>query len=213
MSGVLIEKPWGVTAFGAASVRAVPDLARIQVSVIRIEATPEAAFAATAGGVHAVREALRQLGLADTAVENSRLGLQSHWDGYGENRRFVGYKCTSSFAIETPDLEQIQQLLVDVVAAGAHHVESVEFDVRAKPELRAQARRDAVEAARRKAQLYAEAAGVQLGAVVHIEDVDPERLREQFRGHGGGAGSAGEDLAPGHVVVSAAVALGFSIAH
>jgi uncharacterized protein YggE len=84
----------------------------------------------------------------------------------------------SSFSIETPDLERIQQLLVDVVAAGAHHVESVEFDVRAKPELCAQARRDAVDAARRKAQLYAEAAGVQLGAVVHVEDVDPERLRE-----------------------------------
>ena len=139
--------------------------------------------------------------------------MQSHWDGYGENRKFVGYKCTSSFAIETRDLEQIQQLLVDVVAAGAHHVESVEFDVRAKPELRAEARRDAVEAARRKAQLYAEAAGVQLGAVIHIEDVDPERLREEFRGHGYSAGSSTEDLAPGHVVVSAAVALGFSIAH
>ena len=99
---------------------------------------------------HAVREALRRLGLADTAVENSRLGMQSHWDGYGENRKFVEYRCTSSFAIETRDLEQIQQLLVDVVAAGAHHVESVEFDVRAKPEQRAEARRDAVEAARRK---------------------------------------------------------------
>src|SRR6185295_3341751 len=121
MSAVLIEKPWGVTAFGAASVRAVPDLARIQVSVIRVEATPDAAFTATTDGVRAVRESLRRLGLADTAVENSRLGLQSHWDGYGESRKFVGYKCASSFAIETPDLEQIQQLLVDVVAAGAHH--------------------------------------------------------------------------------------------
>jgi uncharacterized protein YggE len=211
---VLIEKPWGVTAFGAASVRAVPDLARVQVSVIRVEASPEAAFAATTSGVHAVREAVRRLGLAGTAVENSRLGLQSHWDGYGESRKFVGYKCTSSFSIETPDLDRIQQLLIDVVAAGAHHVESVEFDVRAKPELRAQARRDAVDAARRKAQLYAEAAGLQLGAVVHIEDVDPEQMRQEYRGHGGGGmGAAGEDLAPGHVVVSAGVALGFSIAH
>lgn len=132
MSGVLIEKPWGVTAFGAASVRAVPDLVRVRVSVTRIEPTPEAAFAATTDGVHAVREALRQLGLPDSGIENSRLGLQSHWDGYGENRRFVGYKCSSSFSIETPDLDRIQQLLVDVVAAGAHHVEEVEFDVRAR---------------------------------------------------------------------------------
>jgi hypothetical protein len=48
-------------------------------------------------------------------------------------------------------------MLVDVVAAGANEIESVDFDVIAKRELRAEDRRKAVAAARAKADLYAEA--------------------------------------------------------
>jgi uncharacterized protein YggE len=75
------------------------------------------------------------------------------------------------------------------------------------------ARRDAVLAARRKAELLAESAGVGLGPVRHIEDADPERLdREGYRGHGASADGARESLAPGLVVVAAAVLVGFGIA-
>ena len=92
--------------------------------------------------------------------------------------------------------------------------EGVDFDVAGTGDLRAEARRQAVAAARDKAALYAEAAGVRLGPVVHIDDVDPESAgAERDRGHGMGGEASAEDLAPGHVVVSAAVIVGFSIAH
>ncbi|MFV2017297.1 hypothetical protein [Micromonospora sp. LOL_023] len=49
---------------------------------------------------------------------------------------------------------------------------------------------------------------------MHIDDVDPENVgHERHRGHGSGGQASVQDLAPGHVVVSAAVILGFSIAH
>jgi uncharacterized protein YggE len=103
-------------------------------------------------------------------------------------------------------------MLVDLVEAGANEIDSVDFDVTSKGEMRAEARRQAVQAARRKAELYAEAAGVRLGAVVHIDDVDPETVgHERYRSHAAGGAAADQDLAPGHVVVSAAVILGFSI--
>lgn len=44
-----------------------------------------------------------------------------------------------------------------------------------------------------------------------IEDVDPEGSRSGGRGHGGGGIASDADLAPGHVVVSAAVTVGFAI--
>jgi uncharacterized protein YggE len=103
---------------------------------------------------------------------------------------------------------------VDLVAAGANEIDAVEFDVTGKGELRAEARRQAVGAARRKAELYAEAAAVRLGAVLHIEDVDSDQVGiAHSRGHGMSGAASPEDLAPGHVVVSAAVVLGFSINH
>jgi uncharacterized protein YggE len=139
----MIERPWGVAVYGAASVKSQPDLVRTRFRVSRLEQTAAEAFAAASDAVRAVR---------------------------------------------------------------------VDFDVTAKAELRAEARRQAVAAARRKAELYAQAAGVRLGAVLHIDDVDPEQAGfERYRGHDTGGAATPQNLAPGHVVVSAAVILGFAI--
>jgi uncharacterized protein len=211
----MVERPWGVAAYGAASVKAAPDMVRVRFKVIRLEPSPSRAFQAASAAVHAVRGALRAHQVPDSAVERSRLDLRSAWSGFGPDRKFLGYQCQASFALQSGNLDDVQQLLVDLVGAGANEIEAVEFDVTAKPELRAQARRQAVAAARNKDELYAEAAGVRLGAVIHIDDVDPEHgAINAYRSHSAAAGeSLPEDLAPGHVVVTAAVILGFSIAH
>jgi uncharacterized protein len=208
----MIERPWGVVTYGAASVKAMPDVVRIRFQVVRLAQTPSDSFGAASDAVRAVRQALREHGVPDAAVERSRLDLKSVWD-YGNKRQFLGYQCEASFALESSDLDGVQQLLIDLVAAGANEIEAVEFDVRAKPALRAQARRDAVATARRKAELYAEAAGVRVGAVMHIDDVDSDNPAHRiYRAHTADAGEASaQDLAPGHVVVSAAVILGLAI--
>jgi uncharacterized protein len=209
----MVERPWGVAAYGAASVKAMPDLVRVRFKVVRVEQTPSQSFAQASDSVHAVREVLRRHSIPDRAVERSRLGLKSSWS-FGPDRKFLGYECQAAFAVESGDLDDVQQLLVDLVAAGANEIEGVDFDVTGKGDLRAEARRQAVAAARNKAALYAEAAGTPLGPVVHIDDVDPETVGfERYRGHGVGGQASAEDLAPGHVVVSAAVIVGFSITH
>ncbi|MEV7682426.1 SIMPL domain-containing protein [Streptomyces sp. NPDC088341] len=138
-------------------------------------------------------------------------GLESSWT-YGNERTFRGYECTASFVVEPRELDTLETVLVDIVEAGANQVDGVEFDVSTKKELRAQARTAAVAAAREKAALYAEAAGIRLGPVIHIKDVDSEQMRNSYHGHGRGGGGDGEgDLAPGKVSVSAGVLVGFSI--
>jgi uncharacterized protein len=207
----MVERPWGVVAYGAASVKATPDVVRVRFKVVRVEQTPSRSFDQASESVHAVRDALRRHGIPDRAVERSQLGLESAWS-FGPDRKFLGYECQAAFAVESGDLDDVQQLLVDVVAAGANEIEGVDFDVSGKADLRAESRRQAVAAARNKAGLYAEAAGVRLGPVVHIEDIDPEHVGYQsFRAHAVGGGASAADLAPGHVVVSAAVIVGFSI--
>jgi uncharacterized protein YggE len=209
----MIERPWGVAVYGAASVKALPDLVRIRFNVIRLEQAPSAAFEAASHAVGAVRGVLRGQGIPDAAVEGSRLDLKTMWAFPGGTRTFVGYQCQAAFAVESTDLDSVQPLLVNLVAAGANEIEAVEFDVLAKRKLRGEARRNAVAAAREKAELYAEAAGVRLGAIVHIDDVDPDQVGvERYRGHSSVPGVASDqDFAPGHVVVSAAVTIGFAL--
>jgi uncharacterized protein YggE len=209
----MIERPWGITAYSTASVKVAPDLVRLRFHVARLQQTPAQAFAAATEVVGAVRGAIRARNVPDAGVQRSRLSLKSQWAS-GNERKFLGYQCQASFSVESRDLDDVQQLLVDIVAAGTNEIESVDFDVIDKPGLRAEARRAAVAAARRKAELYAEEAGVRLGAVVHVEDEDPEQVRGLYRSHSSARMDAsGDDLAPGHVVVWAAVTLGFAIAH
>ena len=211
----MIEHPWGVTAHGAGTVRATPDMARIAFRVSRLEQAPSAAFAAASGAVDAVRQVLRDHRIPDPAVEGSRLSLASSWNYGGNQRELAGYECTASFAVDCRELDDVQQLLVDLVAAGADQIEGVDFGVSDASGLRAQARREAVLDARRKAELYAEAAGIRLGAVLHIDDEDAEPAgTPHVRAMAAASMGAGaENLAPGSVVISAAVILGFAIGH
>jgi uncharacterized protein len=211
----MVQHPWGITAFGAASVKAVPDLVRVRFKIVRVEQTPAAAFEAARTAVRAVRGALREHGIGDAAVEGSRLDLKTATEYVNGTHKFVGYQCQAAFAVQSTVLDDAEPMLVDVVAAGANVIEAVDFEVIAKRELRAEARRKAVTAARAKADLYAEAAGVRIGAVLHVEDVDPEDQQSgyRYRSHAEAAATTAQDLAPGHVVVSAAVILGYAVAH
>jgi uncharacterized protein len=209
-----IDRPWGVSVFGAASVDAAPDLARLRVAISQTRATPNEAFEVTRTRVNQVREALRRHEVPDKAVSTSRLNLQSVWNYAGNERKFGGYVCTASFVIELRDLDSLETVLVDVVDAGANEVQGVEFDVTTKKELRAQARTMAVAAAREKAELYVDAAGTRLGPVVHIKDIDSDSgwVQQTYRSRGSMEAGPGEgDLAPGKISVSAGVVVGFSL--
>ncbi|GAA2035129.1 SIMPL domain-containing protein [Catenulispora yoronensis] len=209
-----IKKPWGISVFGAASVDAAPDLARLRLACNQTEPTPAAAFAATRAATTAIREALRDRGVADAGISSSRLNLSTAWRYQEGTRIQAGYDCSVSFVIEIRDLDSLEQVLIDAVAAGANSVEAVEFDVSTKKELRAKARAKAVAAAREKGALYAEAAGVELGPVVHIEDVDSDALVNTYRSHtrDSAGGDAESNLTPGRITVQAAVHLGFALA-
>ncbi|MEU5879222.1 SIMPL domain-containing protein [Spirillospora sp. NPDC047279] len=206
-----ITEPWGVATFGAATVSAEPDFVRVQLQLECDREQPAEAFEGAHEIIAAFRAVLRAREIPEGGVSSSQLKLSTRYEysRVEDRRKKVGYACEADFEIETVAIDDLQGLLTDVVSAGVDQIKGIVFDVRAKPALRARARRDAVAAARAKAELYAEAAGVKLGRVVHIEDVDPERMKTYS--HGTARGGVEEDLAPGLIAVTAAVAMGFSI--
>lgn len=205
-----IEEPWGISVFGAGTVRVEPGLARVQPAVDVLEPSPDQAFQKAGAAVTRLREVLRRHGVPDASVSGSRLALTSEYDGHGEGRRLLGYRCRASYSVETEALDDLEQLIVDMVDAGAHRIDSVEFDVLDRPTLRDEARRRAVADARRKAQVYAEAADVRLGPVLHVQDAESEPFAAFRVARAGGPAGA---LAPGAVEVTAGVLLGFSLRH
>jgi len=207
----LLEHPWGIAVTGRGSVEAEPDLARIRFRITRTEQTPAAAFDAARTAVRTVRAVLRDHGIDDAAVRASRLDLATVTDYVNGTSAVVGYRCQAAFAVRSGALDDVEPLLVDVVAAGANEIESVAFDIADGGALRDEARRRAVAAARAKAELYAGAVGARVGAVLHVEDADPDQPGVRHAVLAAAVPEGGPDLAPGRLLVEAAVLVGYAL--
>jgi uncharacterized protein YggE len=205
----------GVKVFGSAVLRVEPDVASLQFAVSRQGKQPRDAFQETHKAVKTVRAYLAQVGAAGD-VAASRINLSRTFEYAHGRQQPTGYSARVAFNVLLSDLGRMEELLVGVVGAGANEIDTVEFRTTRLKEYRAEARRRAVLAGREKAENYCRAAGVALGPVVSLEDVNPEVLRGSGEGHTAReapSDDAGPEraLAPGSIVVGAAVSLVFTI--
>jgi len=182
--------------------------------VSRVTARPAEAFAKTKEAASKVRTFLKGATIDARDVQMTRTILELAVTGFGEKREVLGHRAKVGFLVTLRALDHLEPILVGIVDAGAHAIDGVRFETTELKQLRAKARRGAVVAAREKAELYADAAGVALGKVQHIEDVNPDSMK--YRGHGANADADGFDAESGTVsvgamTVSAAVMMAFGI--
>ncbi|MBV9123377.1 MAG: SIMPL domain-containing protein [Planctomycetes bacterium] len=205
----------GVRVFGSAVVRVALDTASIVVAVSRIEAKPEAAFSKTREAAQVVNAYLHQAGIKDFG--SSRITLSQEFRYANGEQRFIGYQAKIGFNVILREMDKVDGLLSGLIAAGANELTSVSFQTTRLKDLRADARRRAVAAAREKAELYCTAAGVTVGNVLAIEDVNPEVLSGRNEGHTYREPMAVDDagepgaIDPGAITVGAAVSVVFRI--
>lgn len=118
-----------------------------------------------------------------TEFGTSRINLSPKHNYSGGEQRFLGYEASVTFHISLRELDRVEELLTGLVDAGANEVNGVSFQTSRLKELRTEARSRAVAAAREKALNYCEAAGVLLGNILHIEDVNPAAVQGSDGGH------------------------------
>ena len=209
-----IQNPLGVTVFGSAVLRVEPDVASLNFTVSRLEQHPKDAFATTREAVQKVSEYLAQAGIEN--VGSSRINLTQSFRYVGGENTFLGYEAEVTFNLTLTDLDRMEEILVGVVDEGVNKIH-VDFRTTRLKELRTDARRRAIAAAREKAEVYCEVAGVTLGSVLHIEDVNPDQvlrgyeqnqsiLRSQVLDEG-----SARAFNPGNIAVNGAVIVTFAL--
>ncbi len=212
-NGRLIRTPFGISVFGSALLRVEPDIVSLNFAVSRLQEHPREAFEEVRKAAQAVRRYLEQAKVGE--VSASRLNITQAYRYANGEQKFIGYTARMSFHVLLRQLERMEEILVGIVDAGVNEITSVEFQTTRLKEIRAEARRRAVEAAQAKAENYCTAAHVALGPIIHIEDVNPDDLNER-EGHVTREiqpDDSGEIQVfdPGSIIVGAAVALAFKI--
>jgi uncharacterized protein YggE len=149
-------------------------------------------------------------------VAASRINLARTWEHAAGKQHFTGYAARVSFNVLLDDLDRMEEVLIGVVDAGANEIGSVDFRTSRLKEFRAEARRRSVAAAREKAENYCRAAGVSLGPVLNLEDVNPNVLYGSGEGHTSNEAPADDGgperaLSPGSIAVGAAVTMVFAL--
>jgi uncharacterized protein YggE len=211
-----IRDPLGVTVYGSALLRTDPDIAEAWIQIGRTAKQPAEALEETRKAVRAVRDALAEAHVQAEAIETSRVTVEDAYEMVVANRKRIGYRASVTFRIRIHDVDLVEAVLVGAVAAGANHIHRVSYQTSKLRELRQQARRNAVAAAREKAEAYCDAAGCRLGAVVHIEDVNPDTANVATRSHASVPGDSdgpddGNSLGSGSLTVAAAVMIVYSL--
>jgi uncharacterized protein len=207
--------PSSVKVFGSAILRVAPDTASIAIAVSRLEQKPKDAFANARQGAEAVNACLHKSGVKEFGA--SRVSLAQEFKYTNNENRFAGYRARIGYSIVLRDLDRLDAVLTELIDAGANELASVTFQTTRLKDVRAEARRRAVAAAKEKAALYCDAAGVSLGRVFAIEDINPETLSGRSEGHvyrePMAVDDAGELKAvdPGAITVGAAVNIYFEL--
>src|SRR6202011_1846783 len=155
--------------------------------------------------------ALKGAGIEEKDYQTSRLSLQpeSAPNRPGGPATIVGYRASNRVTVRLHDVSKVASVIDMLVAAGANDIGGINFTVSQASKLLDDAREQAIADARRKAEIYAKAAGVTLGSAVSISgqgSPGPLPFRKMSAGMAASAPVAqGEETV--HVTVSASWAI------
>jgi uncharacterized protein YggE len=165
-----------VMVSGEGQSAAAPDMAVLNLAVVKQAKTAREALDENNKAMAAVLAALKKEGIADRDMQTSGFSVQPQYnypqstDGQPKPPELIGYQVSNGLTVRVRDLGELGGLIDQAVTLGVNQGGDIQF-TNDKPEAAMEAaRKDAVAAAMKKAKTLAEAAGVKLGRIIEIDE-------------------------------------------
>jgi uncharacterized protein YggE len=216
-----------VTVTGEAVVNVVPDEVVLTLGVESSDKQLRRAKSLNDERVKQVLAAAEKLGIPAKDIQTDHISIEPRYRDSYEQRDFIGYFVRQTIVITLKDVSQFEDLLTDVLDAGANYVHGIQFRTTELRKYKDEARALAIKAAREKAVALAQELDQKVGK--------PYAIREDQEGWGSGynswwgsagglgmtqnvvqnAGNTGMEmdgaLAPGQIGVTARVTVSFEL--
>ncbi|MFZ6181161.1 SIMPL domain-containing protein [Nannocystis pusilla] len=203
-----------ITVSGAAEILTAPDTFELTIGFDVQAASLEQARDDSRRRAAALLDVVSQRSIPDNDVQTQELSLQPRYDNY-EHRKIVAYQATRNLVVTLHDLDDVEPVLYDMLAAGANRVDRVQFHSSVAREKRAEARVLAVQAARDKATAMAEALGQALGEPLRVDEVAVDTWRPPAMNNialtNDSTPQIGDTVATGRIRVQANVSVTFAL--
>lgn len=193
------RQPREISVTGEGRVTVTPDLATVTVGVESMQASLEEAQAEATTKMEAIIQAAEDAGIAedDIVTTNYAVNVIQEYDNNGNPAEISGYRVSNQVELTVRQIDDLGSLLESVVSEGANTIYGISFSVDDPTEAASQARRQAVEDARQKADELAEAAGVEIVGILSISEASSSsRPPEVFESEMAGADMARGAAAP-----------------
>lgn len=163
---------------GHGEVMAAPDTAFVTSGVTSQGATAKDALAANTADMTLLIATLKSAGIEAADIQTSGFSVSPNYvysdekdaNGYQLPPRISGYTVTNQVTVHVRDLGVLGKVLDQSVQVGANTINGITFSVDDPSALYAEARKAAFADAKAKADLYAQAAGVELAAISLISE-------------------------------------------
>lgn len=205
-----------ITVSGTGTAYGEPDVAYVELGVEEVNENLGDAFSSTADAMNAVIEALVELGIARDDIQTTGVNVfpEDRWDPQTGTSTGRVYRVRNTVRVTVREIGQIESVITTAVEAGANTIYNLNFGIDDPSALEQEARVNAVEDARARAERLAEALGVTVGEPVIITEV----LQgggipfARFEGMGGaGLDLASQPVSPGQLGVSVQVQITFAM--
>jgi uncharacterized protein YggE len=161
-----------ITVSASGEVTVVPDMARITSGVTTEAATAKEALAENSEAMAKVIAGLKEAGIKAEDIQTSSFHVEPRYTHPKEGEASVidGYRVANQVEVTARDLDRLGEVLDKLVTLGANAVGGLSFMASEAETLRDEARKQAVANALRRAKLFAEAAGAEVGEVLRISE-------------------------------------------
>ena len=205
--------PARLSVEGTGQVSLAPDMASVTLGVVTEGDSAAAALAANSARMERALAGLAAAGIAERDIRTTRIDLSPRWTrgtgSLGQAPRIDGFTAANAVEVRVRDLDALGA----VVRAGANDIRGIRFGLPDETAALDRARELAVADARRKAALYAAAAGLTLGPVIEMAEQGaaepwPRPMMEASMA----ADAAPVPVAGGEMTVSARIGMVFALA-
>lgn len=199
---------------GVGRVTIVPDMATINIGVRTEAEIVTDALEGNTAQANAISRVLQNMGIEEKDIQTSNFNIypSERYDpmtGQVEGRYFV---VENTVNVTVRDLSSLGEVLNVVVEAGANSIYGISFNVEDRAAAVAEARELAIQDAKAKAEVIAEAAGVQLGEIITISVYEGSMPITYYDGMGGAVAMEAEvPIAAGTLTITMEASLSYSI--
>lgn len=209
------------SVFGQGDASGVPDIAQFTLTVLTEGGINLALLQdENAEKMNGVLEYIKSQGVKAEDLRTQQYSIQPRYQYYScyqqvgpcPPQEIVGYTVSQTASVKVRDFAKIGTLLSGAVEQGANTVSQLSFQVEDSTALENEARGEAIEKAKEKAEAIAEAGGFRLGRLLSIQEgFNSSPMPMMYTAESDGRGGAAPSIEPGTQEAQVSVTLLYEI--